>query len=174
MVAQKPHQPTEIASRRGLIGYTSQTSSPKAARAAGPPVFAGNLESLWSRFRSLSKYNQQKKPRSFFRRPGHSSGGVLLSHRVAPAVPSALEGLTTEFGMGSGRALPPSPPENLVVVGWAGALTGSSLSSLAGPLLEPIQCFFEVLSPLTQILEPNTPHHQTCDSCSLWPSRTAH
>ena len=29
-------------------------------------------------------------------------GDDVLSHRVAPAVPSALWGLTSEFGMGSG------------------------------------------------------------------------
>ena len=33
-------------------------------------------------------------------------GGVLLSHRVAPAVPSALEDLTTVFGMGTGVTPP--------------------------------------------------------------------
>ena len=30
------------------------------------------------------------------------AGGAVLSHRVAPAVPSAQWGLTSEFGMGSG------------------------------------------------------------------------
>jgi len=30
------------------------------------------------------------------------SGGVLLSHPVAGAVPSTLEGLTSVFGMGTG------------------------------------------------------------------------
>jgi hypothetical protein len=38
-------------------------------------------------------------------------GGVLLSHAVTHAVPSALEGLTTVFGMGTGVSLPPLPPE---------------------------------------------------------------
>ena len=33
-------------------------------------------------------------------------GDVLLSHTVSRAVPSALEGLTSEFGMGSGVAPP--------------------------------------------------------------------
>ena len=37
-------------------------------------------------------------------------GDVLLSHTVTCAVPSTLEGLTTEFGMGSGVAPPPLPP----------------------------------------------------------------
>ena len=40
-------------------------------------------------------------------------GGVLLSHTVTCAVPSTLEGLTTEFGMGSGMTLPPWPPRKL-------------------------------------------------------------
>ena len=38
--------------------------------------------------------------------PAHRSGNDLLSHRVSPAVPSALEGLTSEFGMGSGVTPP--------------------------------------------------------------------
>ena len=38
------------------------------------------------------------------------AGSDLLSHRVTPAVPSALEGLTSEFGMGSGGTPPLSPP----------------------------------------------------------------
>ena len=45
--------------------------------------------------------------------PGEKgSGGVLLSHTDDRAVPSALEGLTSEFGMGSGVAPPAMPPEN--------------------------------------------------------------
>jgi hypothetical protein len=35
------------------------------------------------------------------------AGGAVLSHRVAPAVPSAQQGLTSEFGMGSGGS--PAP-----------------------------------------------------------------
>jgi hypothetical protein len=41
----------------------------------------------------------------------NNPGGVLLSHRVSPAVPSALEGLTSVFGMGTGVAPPAKPPE---------------------------------------------------------------
>ena len=37
-------------------------------------------------------------------------GSVLLSHRVSPAVPSALESLTSVFGMGTGVASPELPP----------------------------------------------------------------
>ena len=39
------------------------------------------------------------------------SGNDLLSHTVARAVPSALEGLTAEFGMGSGVTPPLWSPE---------------------------------------------------------------
>jgi hypothetical protein len=34
-------------------------------------------------------------------------GNDLLSHRVTAAVPSALEGLTSVFGMGTGVSPPP-------------------------------------------------------------------
>ena len=37
-------------------------------------------------------------------------GGVLLSHTLSSAVPSALEAVTTGFGMGPGVSLPLSPP----------------------------------------------------------------
>jgi hypothetical protein len=36
---------------------------------------------------------------------GEEAGGDVLSHRVSPAVPSALRGLTAVFGMGTGVAL---------------------------------------------------------------------
>ena len=37
-------------------------------------------------------------------------GNDLLSRRVTPTVPSALEGLTTVFGMGTGVSPPPWSP----------------------------------------------------------------
>ena len=37
-------------------------------------------------------------------------GGYLLSHAVTSAVPSAQEGLTSVFGMGTGVAPPAMPP----------------------------------------------------------------
>ena len=39
------------------------------------------------------------------------AGGGLLSHDLAVAVPSALTGLTTVFGMGTGVTPPLKPPE---------------------------------------------------------------
>src|SRR6266498_3272166 len=44
-------------------------------------------------------------------RPRRCPGGDLLSHRVAPAVPSALEDLTSGFGMGPGVTPPLWPPK---------------------------------------------------------------
>ena len=38
------------------------------------------------------------------------AGSDLLSHPVTKAVPWALEGLTSVFGMGTGVAPPPLPP----------------------------------------------------------------
>ena len=39
------------------------------------------------------------------------SGGVLLSHAVPRAVPSALKGLTSGFGMEPGVSPSPWPPK---------------------------------------------------------------
>ena len=46
----------------------------------------------------------KKKARRIRRASEESPGNVLLSHAVAHAVPSALKGLTTVFGMGTGVA----------------------------------------------------------------------
>ena len=43
-------------------------------------------------------------------------GGVLLSHRVSLAVPSALVGLASGFGMGPGVSPPPWPPQHYGLV----------------------------------------------------------
>ena len=47
--------------------------------------------------------------------PSLESGGVLFSRAVASQVPSALRGLTSVFGMGTGGSLLPSSPELLRV-----------------------------------------------------------
>ena len=54
----------------------------------------------------------REKPRMLSHAGFHiNSGGVLLSHAVTRAVPLALEGLTSEFGMGSGMTPPTLPPK---------------------------------------------------------------
>ena len=42
------------------------------------------------------------------------SGDVLLSQGISPQVPSALTGLTSVFGMGTGVTLSPWPPKLVV------------------------------------------------------------
>ena len=51
-----------------------------------------------------------ERPEGLSGRCGNYPGGDLLSHAVASAVPSALEGLTSVFGMGTGVAPPVSLP----------------------------------------------------------------
>ena len=60
---------------------------------------------------SLRRDQQTKKGESQTR-PTNKSGNDLLSHTVARVVPSAREGLTAEFGMGSGVTPPLWSPEN--------------------------------------------------------------
>ncbi len=59
---------------------------------------------------------QTPKARPVFRRAGlfviYIPGDDLLSHKVALAVPSALEGLTSVFGMGTGVTPPLRSPGN--------------------------------------------------------------
>jgi hypothetical protein len=58
--------------------------------------------------------NDEGPPSHMTRRAfAHRSGGVLLSRRVSPEVPSALEDLTSLFGMGRGVTPPLWPPKAL-------------------------------------------------------------
>ncbi|CQR51057.1 hypothetical protein PRIO_0012 [Paenibacillus riograndensis SBR5] len=54
---------------------------------------------------------KQKKPLSITQQWLHVLGGVLLSQDPSVQVPSALEGLTVVFGMGT-RGTPPLSPPN--------------------------------------------------------------
>ena len=74
----------------------SRSAAPKTApkRKKGP-------EALFSWSRLAPARPAQRAP---------GAGGALVSHRVAPAVPSALAGLTSGFGMGPGVPPPPWPP----------------------------------------------------------------
>src|SRR6266498_3811896 len=54
------------------------------------------------------------------------SGSDLLSHPVARAVPSALEGLTSGFGMGPGVSPPPWPPKRRLGSAGIRRLEGAS------------------------------------------------
>src|SRR5690606_17364353 len=102
------------------------------ASRSGLSLARGELETSSSRRSAATSSARQKKSPGPFG-PGHRSGNDLLSHRVTPAVPSALEGLTTEFGMGSGVALPPSSPENLMARGVTGETITASRSNYSPP-----------------------------------------
>jgi hypothetical protein len=60
---------------------------------------------------------------------GNPPGSVLLSRGLPPQVPSALEGLTSVFGMGTGGSPPLSPPDGFwlrMCVAPSKLVTGSS------------------------------------------------
>ena len=83
-------------------------------------------------------------------------GNDLLSHRAAPAVPSALEGLTAVFGMGTGVTPPLESPGSFeylarpllplnfrvasagTVLQLHSAKTGPALSKFKGQAARPI------------------------------------
>ena len=72
-------------------------------------------------FLRRGKVMQKQKSPSFlmgllipaFARTSLNLGNVLLSHTVTHAVPSALKGLTSVFGMGTGVSPSPWSPRNL-------------------------------------------------------------
>ena len=60
--------------------------------------------------RIKSHYQRRWHRERTARKTAKKMGDDLLSHRVSPAVPSALAGLTSLFGMGRGVSPPPSSP----------------------------------------------------------------
>ena len=64
------------------------------------------------RISELFYLNSENKKRMFgMEHPLLESGGDLLSRAVSSQVPSALKGLTSVFGMGTGGTPSPLPPE---------------------------------------------------------------
>jgi hypothetical protein len=82
---------------------------PSAAATRGPP-----RPFLWKAPDMRQAYGKGDGPPLRAARPLRSLGSDLLSHSVSRAVPSALEGLTSGFGMGPGVPPPPWPPKHLV------------------------------------------------------------
>src|SRR5262249_23622020 len=68
----------------------------------------------------------RKGPPAFLRAGPFSQdpGGVLLSHVDTGAVPSALKGFTSVFGMGTGGSPSPLPPERISPTLWAASAHG--------------------------------------------------
>ena len=79
------------------------------------------------------------------------SGDDLLSRAVSSQVPSALRGLTSVFGMGTGGSLSPSSPENLRLRAFKTAqyLHNQSLPDQAIDLLVSASSHIAALSPPT-------------------------
>ena len=72
-----------------------------------------------------SSYVAQRIDACGHRAAAEKSGGVLLSQGLTAQVPSALTGLTSVFGMGTGMTLSLSPPKLCVpAVGAADPLDG--------------------------------------------------
>ena len=70
----------------------------------GPRITEGREKRKWEDVRGQKKGKPGRLPQK-------DSGSVLLSHNLAVAVSSALEGLTAVFGMGTGGSPPAWPPE---------------------------------------------------------------
>jgi hypothetical protein len=64
-------------------------------------------------------------------------GGVLLSHTLSSAVPSALEAVTTGFGMGPGVSLPLSPPNKPLKPTVRSAIKPHHKRNLSWQAIEP-------------------------------------
>ena len=81
------------------------------------------------------------------------SGSVLLSRAVSSQVPSALKGLTSVFGMGTGGTLSPLPPEFLQVSSYPENRTSRFPSSCE----KPIFSIFPLVSLDSQIFFRSSP-----------------
>jgi hypothetical protein len=94
----------------GRIRHASCLAAPERNTGRGPPGLSRlspcGGESERGR-RTFSSTHRCPKRRHRYGEEGKRFRGDLLSHTVARAVPSALEGLTSGFGMGPG--VPPPP-----------------------------------------------------------------
>src|SRR5438093_6798955 len=89
-----------------------------------------------SMFNCQLSFAEKRKPRRALRLLGvFIPGNDLVSHTVARAVPSALRGLTSVFGMGTGVALSVGSPEK--------------------PIKKNDNCHFEILDNSIMMCKPN-------------------
>ncbi len=82
-----------------------------AAHGSPSQVQCCTLAGITSKRKSLQKQPKRRKPRLCLGLLLLESGNVLLSRAVSSQVPSALKGLTSVFGMGTGGSLSPLSPE---------------------------------------------------------------
>ena len=93
---------------RPCLRRAHRQSDPAAKIDAGA-VTSPNGKSGSSRLATMHK----KRPPTMRLGALEESGGVLLSHKGNPAVPSAQRGFTSVFGMGTGGSHALSPPKNV-------------------------------------------------------------
>ncbi len=112
--------------RRTAVGFVEPPDLVERCRAASGDGFGGDaarlppgagLQGSWAYDPAYPSarprqrgHNVKGRPLGAARSP-RCLGSDLLSHPVARAVPSALEGLTSGFGMGPGVPPPPWPPK---------------------------------------------------------------
>ncbi len=91
-------------------------NGPRRASNARPPtlprVTPGRRETQWESTAPPPSGRMSKKKGPSLKRngPNRCAGGDVLSHQVAPAVPSARQSLTTVFEMGTGVSSALRPP----------------------------------------------------------------
>ena len=135
------NQPLLFIKKKRLLGNVAQLSNLTGRQifnAASPPAAFGDVNSITSpspaaqdrallkkrrnapqnhpslpQLTSLSQYHNNIKKRVSFETRYLDSGGDLISRAVSSQVPSALRGLTSVFGMGTGGTLSPLPPETV-------------------------------------------------------------
>ena len=97
------HRPPALPRRRapGLLGPGLRLAAAPACGVSG----AGLMRA------SVARARTRRSPRRRGLRSLEKSGGDLLSQGASPQVPSALAGLTSVFGMGTGVTPPLWPPE---------------------------------------------------------------
>ena len=106
-------RPTEPSRPRDDPGrHRSRSSGSRSGRAR-----AVRTRTNWASEEPTGQRRGAKRPQNDERTPegvlsSEKSGGVLLSRGVSSQVPSALVGLTSVFGMGTGVTPPPWPPKS--------------------------------------------------------------
>ena len=103
------------------VSSTPSSYSPRCSPMWNPPLAAHMGEPNQVQCRTLVGIIRKTKLSDCMKRKTHphgqvflfmESGNVLLSQVVSNQVPSALKGLTSVFGMGTGGSLSPLSPEN--------------------------------------------------------------
>ena len=115
------------------------------------PVVCRHAEDALKRPFASNRYKPTKKKPFTRTASSLESGGDLLFRAVSSQVPSALKGLTSVFGMGTGGTPSPLPPEIVAFVGGRGRCAFAHSSYLPKVPFLPL---WESSSPLKLSLLP--------------------